>query len=60
VELEDRVRQVARDAVRGDEEIHDEIRKQTFETLAEQKVEASFFAAGVVLQMIAATLLLVC
>lgn len=48
------------EAIRGDEEIRDLIREQTREELAEQKVEALFFAFGVVLQLGAAVLVLVC
>jgi hypothetical protein len=54
------VHRATMEAIRGDEEIRDLIREQTREELAEQKAEGLFFASGVVLQLGAAALVLVC
>jgi hypothetical protein len=59
-EFAEEVVRVTRETVHGDEAIREEIREQTVETLAEQKVEASYFAGGLALQIVAAILLLAC
>lgn len=59
-EMIDTAERTTEEAIRRSEEIHELIRAQTREALAEQKREGFFFGLGIGLQLVAVVLTLTC